>query len=119
MDQATTFLLDEQPAEVTKREKVARRRSQPPAPGVHWAMGVAAGALYGALRNRARSMRAGSGLAFGTAVFLLVDEAAQTALGFSPPPRAFPWQTHARGLAGHLVLGAVIEAPFDVLDIAA
>jgi len=34
------------------------------------------------------------------AFFLLVDEAAQAALGFAAPPQEFPWQTHARRLAG-------------------
>jgi hypothetical protein len=119
MDRATTLLQDRQSAQVTKREKAARRRSTPPPPAVHWAMGIAAGAIYGALRNRARAMGVGSGLAYGTAFFLLVDEAAQAALGFAAPPQAFPWQTHARGLAGHLVLGAVLEAPFDIIDAAA
>ena len=119
MDQATTLLLDRQPEAVTNREKSARRGSASPPPAAHWAMGVGAGALYGALRNRTRAMGFGSGLAYGVAFFLLVDEAAQAALGMSAPPQDFPWQTHARGLAGHLVLGAVLEAPFDVMDMAA
>jgi uncharacterized membrane protein YagU involved in acid resistance len=43
-----------------------------------------------------------------------MDEAALTLMGLTPPPKNFPWQTHARGLAGHLVLGATIEAAFDL-----
>ena len=39
------------------------------------------------------------------------------ALGLAPPPTKFPWQTHARGFAGHLALGAVVEAAFDVADL--
>jgi uncharacterized membrane protein YagU involved in acid resistance len=58
-------------------------------------------------------MGIGSGIAYGAAFWLLMDEAALTLLGLTPPPKEFPWQTHVRGLAGHLVLGATIEAVFD------
>lgn len=50
---------------------------------------------------------------------LLVDEAATPALGLTPGPTAFPWQTHARGLAGHLAYGVATETALDVLDRAA
>lgn len=40
-------------------------------------------------------------------------------LGISPPPQEFLWQTHVRGLIGHLVLGVAIEAAFDIVDLAA
>ncbi len=84
---------------------------------IHWSVGVGSGAVYGALRNRVRHLRIGSGVAYGIALSLLVDEAALTALGLSPPPSEFPWQTHARGVAGHVVLGAVLDAAFDMADL--
>lgn len=62
---------------------------------------------------------AGQGLAFGLAFFLLVDALADTALGLAKPPQAYPWQTHARGLAGHLVFGLVTDTSLDLLDPAA
>lgn len=77
---------------------------------IHWALGVGAGAAYGTLRDRWPAARLGWGLAFGTAFWLLMDEGAVSALGLTPPPQAFPWQTHARGLAGHLVFGGATEA---------
>ncbi len=92
--------------------------------GIHWAIGTGSGALYALLRRR---LTAGKGLGtelaagalFGTAVWLLLDEAGNTALGLTPGPAAFPWQTHARGLAGHLVLGLATEGVLHAADLAA
>ena len=85
---------------------------------IHWSLGIASGAMYGALRNAAPRLGIGSGLLYGAAFFLATDEGALTLLGLTPPPTEFPWQTHARGLAGHLVLGAALEVPFDIADLA-
>jgi hypothetical protein len=74
---------------------------------IHWALGVGAGAVYGALRPRIGTMSLAGGLVFGALFWLLIDEGANAALGLTPGPAAFPWQTHARGLAGHLAFGAV------------
>jgi uncharacterized membrane protein YagU involved in acid resistance len=83
---------------------------------IHWGLGIVAGAAYGALRPRLpRRARAG-GLTFGAAFWLAVDEALTPALALTPGPRAFPWQTHARGLAGHLTFGLVADAALRVLS---
>jgi len=87
--------------------------------GIHWALGASAGAGYGLVRNRIAAAGLGSGLAYGAVFWLAMDEGALTVLGISPPPQEFPWQTHVRGLIGHLVLGAAIEAAFDIVDLAA
>jgi hypothetical protein len=84
--------------------------------GIHWALGITAGALYGVLRERLPNRPLARGLAFGTAFWLLVDEGATPALGLTSGPGAFPWQTHARGAAGHLVFGAVTDATLDLLQ---
>ncbi|HEY8368216.1 MAG TPA: DUF1440 domain-containing protein [Thermodesulfobacteriota bacterium] len=86
---------------------------------LHWALGIGAGALYGALRRRLPGADAAQGLAFGLAFFLVVDEFLNTALGFAKAPPAYPWQTHARGLAGHLAYGLVAETTLDLADRAA
>jgi len=86
---------------------------------IHWSLGISAGVLYGLMRNRTPHLGIGSGLLFGALFFAAMDEGVVTILKLAPPPKAFPWQTHARGLAGHLVLGAVVEAPFDLMDAAA
>jgi hypothetical protein len=90
---------------------------------IHWAIGIGAGAAYGLLRRRLAGRSVGQDLAlgalFGTGVWLLLDEAGNTILGLTPGPRAFPWQTHARGLAGHLVLGLTTEGLMQAADLAA
>lgn len=78
--------------------------------GIHWALGAGAGAVYGALKGRVPAVDAGRGLAYGAAFWGVIDEGANTALGLTPGPVNFPWQTHARGLAGHLVFGVVTDA---------
>jgi uncharacterized membrane protein YagU involved in acid resistance len=140
MDGVTSLLLERQPEKITEREnrvrdkkfayeiaadkaaslagyRLLKKERQRIGEGIHWAIGVSSGAIYGALRNRARYFGIGSGVAYGVVLYLLIDEGALTALALSPPPNEFPWQTHARGLAGHLVLGAVLEAAFDVADL--
>jgi uncharacterized protein DUF1440 len=140
MDLATTALLERQPRKATLREERARgersavenaaekigdvfgadlTRDERKKLGtaIHWSLGVFAGATYAGLRHSLPSLRYGSGLAYGVAFWLLMDEGANALLGFSAPPQEFPWQTHARGLAGHLVLGGAIEAVFDAADL--
>ncbi len=85
----------------------------------HWGVGLGAGALYAVLRRRVGWLDRGQGAAFGLLFFVLVDEAMNAAMGLTPPPQDFPWQAHARGLAGHLVYGVVAETALDVLDRAA
>lgn len=83
---------------------------------IHWGLGAGAGAVYGVLRNRVPGADAGAGLVFGTAFWLVIDEGANYALRLTPGPTAFPWQTHARGLAGHLVFGIAAHATLAALD---
>jgi hypothetical protein len=83
---------------------------------IHWALGTGAGAAYGILRNRVPGVDAAGGLLFGTAFWLAIDEGANYALRLTPGPAAFPWQTHARGLAGHLVFGVAAYAALNALD---
>jgi uncharacterized protein DUF1440 len=83
---------------------------------VHWALGIAAGAAYGVLRHRVPGLRRAGGAKFGTAFWATVDEGLVSALGLTPPPQAFPFQTHARGLVGHLAYGIVADRTLRVLD---
>lgn len=83
---------------------------------IHWVLGAGAGAVYGALRNRLPAADLGNGLLFGAAFWAVVDEGANTALGLTPGPTEFPWQTHARGLTGHLVFGVAADAVLRALD---
>lgn len=81
----------------------------------HYAIGIAPAALYGALREQAPAVTAGSGLAFGAALWVLEDEVVNPALGLAAPPGRYPWQPHARGLVAHLVYGVVAELTLRAL----
>jgi hypothetical protein len=100
------------------RELTADERKQAGS-AIHWALGAGAGAVYGAVRHRVPAANLGNGLLFGTAFWAVIDEGANTLLGLTPGPSQFPWQTHARGLAGHLVFGVAADAALRVLDGAA
>jgi hypothetical protein len=84
----------------------------------HYGLGMSAAALYAVLRRR-RALAAlgiGRGLGFGTSFWLMLDETLTPLLGVTPGPASFPWQTHARGLAGHVVFGGVTDATLALLD---
>lgn len=83
---------------------------------VHWALGIGAGAVYAVLRRRFDGVGRAAGLGFGTAFWAAVDEGLVPALGLTKGPGSFPWQTHARGLAGHVSFGAVADGTLRVLD---
>jgi Protein of unknown function (DUF1440) len=137
MDAVTTLLYEREPAQVKKRENKARggetayeklagkltdggkKQRKQVGSAIHWSLGVSSGAFYGLLRNRSRYVGLGSGLAYGLAMYLALDEGLLAVTKLSPPPGAFPWQAHARGLAGHLVLGAILDGVFDVADLIA
>ena len=82
----------------------------------HWALGIGAGAIYAVLRRRFQAVGRVAGVGFGTMFWAAVDEGVVPALGLTPGPGAFPWQTHARGLAGHLTFGTVADGTLRVLD---
>jgi uncharacterized membrane protein YagU involved in acid resistance len=83
---------------------------------IHWAIGIGTGALYAVLGRRFAGVGRLGGAAFGTAFWGVVDEGLVSGLGLTPGPTAFPWQAHARGLAGHLTFGTVTDATLRVLD---
>lgn len=71
---------------------------------LHQGLGQLYGVVAAALTRRGvPPVRAG--LASGAAGFLLVDELANS-LFFTPPPQAYPVESHLRGLVGHLTFGA-------------
>lgn len=139
MGRATTWLLDLQTERTRRQEDEARghrtayetaaeraahalhvplpeARREQAASALHWATGIGAGVLYALLRRRWPRTAVAGGLPFGTAVFLALDEGLNSALGLTPGPAAFPWQTHARGLGGHLVFGGTAEAVLAMAD---
>jgi uncharacterized membrane protein YagU involved in acid resistance len=90
--------------------KVPKKKQKLASEAVHYAMGATSGAIYGALAEVTPVVTAGEGLAFGTAVWALVDEVSLAALGLTKPPIRIPVSTHVYALASHFVYGAVTEA---------
>jgi hypothetical protein len=126
MDQATTWFYERQSDASKRRESellpegapVASARklagligAEPTddqagtlAAALHQSLGQLYGVVAAALaRNRVPPVTAG--LATGAAGFLLVDELANS-LFFTPPPQAYPVESHLRGVVGHLTFGA-------------
>lgn len=117
-DKTAYGVAAEKAAAAAGRELTEDQRKQAGS-AIHWALGAGAGAVYGVVRHRVPAAGLGNGLVFGAAFWAAVDEGANTALGLTPGPTAFPWETHARGLAGHLVFGIAADTVLRVLDGAA
>ena len=84
---------------------------------IHYGLRIGSGSLYGA--RPAVDPALGPAPRAGVrrpALWLIADEGATPALGLTPGPRAFPWQTHARALAAHLVYGLVAESFLGIGD---
>lgn len=139
LDRVTTWMYDREPPQTREREDRARhgrtayeaaaekmagllgrplnqqeRRRYGAA--IHWALGIGAGAAYSVIGRRIPAFRRAGGGAFGTAFWAAVDEGLVSALGLTPPPKAFPWETHARGFSGHLAFGIVADRTLRLLD---
>jgi hypothetical protein len=139
MERVTTYLYEHENPEARRREDDARQGKHAYAVAAektasligvqlsdeqqqtlgmvyHWGLGLGAGAVYAALRRRVDWLESGRGTAFGFLFFILVDEVLNIALGLTPPPQAYPWQAHARGLAGHLTYGVVADTALNALN---
>lgn len=139
LDRVTTWMYQREPQAARQREdrvrhgrsayeaaaervaQLAGRRLDPDqrhrlGTAIHWALGIGAGIVYTAFGRRFPGARRAGGVAFGTAFWAAVDEGLVSLLGLTPPPPAFPWETHARGLAGHLAFGLAADGTLRVLD---
>lgn len=139
MDQVTTAMYSAQPAEITEQEKqvwpngqsavgnlvdrlasatgteLSETQKATASQIVHYGLGVVPGALFAVLRRRVPLVGAAGGLLYGFLLWAINDEWLNTRLGLAAPPDAYPAETHWRGLAGHLVLGAVTNSGTDAL----
>jgi hypothetical protein len=78
------------------------------AAALHQSLGQLYGVVAATLTRRGVAPMT-AGVATGMGGFLLVDELANS-LFFTPPPQAYPVESHLRGLVGHLALGAATGA---------
>lgn len=75
----------------------------------HYTMGVASGAIYGAVAEVMPAATVCDGTAFGAAIWLMADEGAVPWLGLSKNPSEFPASIHTYAIASHLVYGLTTE----------
>ena len=94
MDKATTWVYDRQSDASKQREQELLPEGAP---------------LAAAVLTRRGVPPLAAGVASGMAGFLLMDELANS-LFFTPPPQAYPVESHLRGAVGHLTLGLVTGA---------
>lgn len=79
------------------------------APVVHYGLGATLGGIYGLFAEDCPETMAGAGTAYGSAVWLVADEVAVPAFGFSKGPSEYPLSSHVNALASHLVYGVVTD----------
>lgn len=91
-----------------------RRQRRVGALGIHMVLGALWGAAHGQLRQHTNLHPVTAALASGLSLGLVVDEGVSPALGFSAPPNRYPWLTHARSLANHVVWGLACGAVYEV-----
>ena len=130
MDKATTWFYDRQSDASKQREQelvpegaplaAARKlagligaeptddQSSTIAKAMHQSLGQGYGVAAAALTQRGVPPLA-AGIAAGMGGFLVMDELANS-LFFTPPPQAYPVESHLRGVVGHLTLGVVTGA---------
>ena len=83
---------------------------------VHYALGMGPGALYAQQRTQRPWLRRGNGALYGAALYLANDLLAARLLGIAGPQGKYPWQAHARGIVGHVVLGVATEAALNAME---
>ncbi len=81
----------------------------------HYGMGILGGMVYLLLCRTLPAHPMVTGLITGLGMFAFLDEGLNAALGFSAPPTAFPKETHARGLIGHLAFGVGVAIAAETL----
>jgi putative membrane protein len=89
--------------------RLSRDEKKKAGPIVHYTFASAVGSAYGAAAEYAPAVKRMSGVPFGVAVFVGVDEIALPALKLSRGPREYPLSAHLYGLSSHLVYGLTIE----------
>ena len=128
MDKATTWYYGRQSDESKRREQELLPEGAPVASArtlagwigaelpdhqlktlalvLHQSLGQLYGVVAASMARRGTNPVA-AGLASGAGGFLLVDELAN-GLFFTPPPQAYPVESHLRGAVGHLTFGATL-----------
>lgn len=94
---------------------LSERRAELLGAGMHYAFSVMAGVAYAAGQREHPALRTGKGAAFGTALWLVGDEAAVSLAGLEDPFRT-PAFSHLSALGAHVVYGLIVEAVADAVN---
>lgn len=97
-------------------QSLTPQQPHPAGMAVHYSIGIAPAALYGAVRHRLPALGGGRGALFGLGLFLLQDEGLNSLTGLSARQRDYPWQDHARGLVAHVAFGVVVDALLGAMN---
>lgn len=140
LDRADWFMWDRESEDARHRTKSVRPGGEPPAHvmvsrveetfgfnptpaqhemagmATHYGIGIAPAAIYALVREQLPGKGPVRGLLYGLGLFLIQDEALNTATGLGAKPRDYPWQAHARGLVAHLVYGVATETVLNLLE---
>lgn len=108
-EKPTTVKAADMLSETVTGEPVPERYDKPAGSAAHYGFGAFLGGLYGAWGAVMPSVRSGFGTAYGAGVALVADEALVPAAGLMPPPLRMPAQTHAYGIASHIIFGVALE----------
>ncbi len=112
----TAYVIAAEKAARVAGLRVSKRQLRSAGQVIHWWLGAEAGISYALARRRVPAAGRLKGIGFGSGFWLVVDEIANPLLGLTKGPRAFPWQAHARGLAGHLAFGVSAHLTLSLLD---
>lgn len=83
---------------------------------VHYGLGMVPGSLYAGQRREWPWLRSGGGALYGFGLYVVNDLLASRLLRIAGPQGRYPWQAHARGVFGHVVLGVVTEATLNAIE---
>jgi hypothetical protein len=75
---------------------------------VHFTVGAAGGALYGALLGRRSKRLISSGAWFGMLLWLVGEELAMTVFEINDPPQSYSTAMHANSLGEHIAYGTTL-----------
>lgn len=81
----------------------------------HWLFSTGFGAVYGLLREPGDVTDVTGAAMLGTGVWLLGDETAMPAMGFTDGPTAFPLNLHLHSWGAHLAYGMATAAVTQLL----
>jgi uncharacterized membrane protein YagU involved in acid resistance len=82
----------------------------------HYGLGLGWAPVYAIVKHNTNLPPLVNGLLTGAAMFVIVDEGLTPALGFSAPNKKYPWQTHLRGFAAHLIYGLAVAGVYELFN---